>query len=425
MRLRITGERGGAAVPTLPWLARLNIPRLSPRALRYRDFRLIFIGQTISITGNWAQFIAQSWLLLDLTNGSKFMLGLLGFTFLAPGIPLSLLGGVLTDRIDRKRLLVSAFMFEVSVALGLWAVVALGNVEVWHLFVAVLILGSSSALRLPAMQSLVPDLVPGDTVLNANTLRYASLYLGRAVGPMIGGILIATAGYSGAFFVNSLSFMAPLIAVWLAHIPSRPPGDGKTLLAQLAEGSRYVLRERVILGLLALVLIPSMLALPFLFILPVYAREVLNLGPGAAGVLVGSFAVGALVGLVFMLAVGDIQHRGRWLIATAFAQAAGLSIVAFAPHVSLAIIITGGLGAIGIVYQNILTTLFLVLPPAELRGRTLGFMNFASNFQPFGNLMIGGLAAVIGIRLSIEAFAVMLLVTFLVTILSVKALREV
>jgi MFS family permease len=413
------------AAPALPWLGRLSIPRLSPKALRYRDFRLILIGQTVSITGNWAQVVAQGLLLLNLTNNSAFMLGLLGFTFLAPGIPLSLLGGVLTDRIDRKRLLVSAFMVEAGTAFGLWAFVALGNVEVWHLFVAVLILGSCSALRQPPLQSLVPDLVPGDTVLNANTLRYASLYLGRAIGPMIGGLMIATIGFSGAFFVNALSFLAPLVAVWLARIPSRPAGSGTTLLAQLAEGSRYVLRERVILGLLALVLIPSLLALPFLYILPVYARDAFDLGAGVTGVLMGAFGAGALVGLVFMLAKGDIAHRGRVLIAAAFGQVAGLSLVAFAPHVSVAVVITFVLGAIGIVYQNLLTTLFLVLPPADLRGRTLGFMNFAGNFQPFGNLLIGALALAVGVRWSIEVFAIALLATFLTTILSVKAIRDV
>jgi MFS family permease len=426
MRLWTRGEHGGvAAAPVVPWLARLSIPRLSPKALRYRDFRLILIGQTISITGNWAQVVAQGLLLLDLTNNSAAMLGLLGFTYLAPGIPLSLLGGVLTDRIDRKRLLVSAFMVEAGTAFALWAFVALGNAEVWHLFVTVLILGSCSALRQPPLQSLVPDLVPGDTVLNANTLRYAALYLGRAIGPLVGGLMIATIGFSGAFFVNALSFVAPLIAVWVARIPAKPAGSGKTLLAQLAEGSRYVLRERVILGLLALVLIPSLLALPFLYILPVYGREAFDLGSAATGLLMGAFGAGALVGLVFMLAKGDIERRGRWLIATAFAQVAGLSLVAFAPHVSVAIVITGVLGAIGIVYQNILTTLFLVLPPAELRGRTLGFMNFAGNFQPFGNLAIGVLAAAIGVRLSIEVFAVLLLATFLLTIINVKAIRDV
>jgi hypothetical protein len=173
------------------------------------------------------------------------------------------------------------------------------------------------------------------------------------------------------------------------------------------------------------VLIPSLLALPFLYILPVYGREAFDLGSAATGVLMGAFGAGALVGLVFMLAKGDIEHRGRWLIATAFAQVAGLSLVAFAPHVSVAIVITGALGAIGIVYQNILTTLFLVLPPADLRGRTLGFMNFAGNFQPFGNLAIGVLAAGIGVRLSIEVFAILLLATFLLTIVNVKAIRDV
>jgi MFS family permease len=302
---------------------------LSLRAFRHRDYRLYFFGQGTSQIGTWLQLIATSWLVYRL-SGSAFLLGLASFALQIPFLVLAPFGGVLVDRLVKRRVLYATQGIALAQSLVMFALVATGHVQPWHLVAGNLVLGIVNAFDSPARQSFLVELVGGrEDLPNAIAMSSALMNGARFIGPMIGGVVIASAGVVWGFGLNSLSYLAMLgaLAAMRAHPPLAAPA-AESWARELLAGFRYTfgfLPTRSALLLLAAV---SFCAQPYQSLMPWFAKEVFHGNSETLGMLIGAGGFGAVSGMVYLASRPSV--RGLLRLLPISAALAGLSLACFA-----------------------------------------------------------------------------------------------
>ena len=367
------------------------------RALGHRDFRLLWLGQLVSLTGSWMQSVAQGWLVLRLGN-SAFHLGLVGFCNFAPVLLFALVAGVAADRVSRRRALYWTQGSAMVLAFTLAALTATGTVRVWHVALLAFGAGTAGAFDIPIRQSLLQDLVGREDLPNAIALNSLAFNGARLLGPALGGLLLAAAGEEVVFLVNGLSYLAVIVGLALMRArPATPPRKASdSWIAGMREGIAWVRESRKARLFLALVSISSVFGLPYSILLPVFARDVLGVGARGLGFLTGATGLGATVGALYVAGRGT---RGRGvLVATAMALL-GASLVAFALSraFALSLLLLVLVGAAMIVQMATSNTLLQLLAPEELRGRIVSFYMLAFlGTAPVGSLLAGSLAHALG-----------------------------
>ncbi len=365
-------------------------------ALTHRDFRLVWFAALGSTIGTWMQKFAQSWLVLDLTD-SNFYLGLDDFLSQLPILMFMLIGGVIADRHDRRRLLTWSQYVQAFSAFALAALVFWGHVTIWHVLTLSFLAGIGQAFGGPAYQSLIPSLVPRRDLPNAIALNSTQFNLSRILGPMGGTAVLVSLGMAACFFLNGLSFFLVVIALMLIRAPVPVPHDGprKAILTDLRYGLSYVRQQRLMLTLMVLVVISTSLAMPILTFLPTFARTVLASAGGTPetrlSLLMACQGLGAIAGALLIGAIGGrFKHMGRMLLGVQFAM--GLIIMAFGwsttPLVSYVLIFFGGITFMGLFSMSF--SIVQLAVPEELRGRVVSiYMVALRGGGPIGALVSG------------------------------------
>lgn len=345
------------------------------------------------------QKFAQSLLVLDLTN-SNFYLGLDDFLSQLPILLFILIGGVVADRYDRRWLLTGSQLIQAFSAFALAALVFSGHITIWHVLTLSFISGLGQAFGGPAYQSLLPSLVPRHDLPNAIALNSTQFNLSRILGPMGGSAILIALGTAACFFLNGLSFFLVIVALMMIHPPAPTPHTGPRphLLADLAQGLRYVRSQRLIVTLIALVVVSMFLAMPIVTFLPTVARTVLASSGGTAEtrlfLLMGCQGLGAVTGaLLIGTAGGRFEHMGRILLAVQFLM--GLIIFAFGwsttPLICYVLIFFGGIS-----FMALFSTSFSIVQlavPEQLRGRVVSiYMVAVRGGGPLGSLVAGYVA---------------------------------
>lgn len=366
-------------------------------ALQVPVFRRYFFAAVISNIGSWMQILAQGWLVLSLTD-SPFYLGLVGLVRAVPTIALSMIGGVIADRFDRRHILLitQTVMLSSSLALGILA--ATGLVRVWHILAITFVSAIFFAVDNPTRQALVPDLVGRERLTSAIALNSAAWNGAAIVGPSIAGILIAVVSISGAFFLNAASYVPVIFAVLAIPPIERATQAKRSMLRQLGDGMAYIRSERAIWGILLLIAIPSLGARPYIQMMPVFARDVLGLGATGYGVLMAASGIGALGGALATASLGNHKRRGTLLLVVT--ASLGLSLAVFSQSqwlfVSLALVVfVGGASTLMMSMANALLQGFV---PGDMRGRVMSvYTLIAGGFMPFGSMVLGSLGSIIGV----------------------------
>ncbi|MFN2234245.1 MAG: MFS transporter, partial [Anaerolineales bacterium] len=368
-------------------------------AMRHRNFRLFFWGQLVSVIGVWMQSTAQQWLVYRIT-GSQTSLGMVTFINFLPVLLFSLFMGVVTDQFSRRNLLVltqSWFMLLAGIlALLTW----MGIVQYWHILLLSFLLGFGNALDMPARQAFVVELVDGDKrdVMNAISINSALFNIARIVGPAIGGLVVAAFGEAPAFAINALSYIAVIFALLLMKLMPQPMEPSRSnAIDKMKYGFRYIYGEKDIFGLVVLVAVFSMVGFGPLTLVPVFAKDILNIGAGGFGHLLSWQGVGALIGAFQLIVFGDRFHKGKMLLASRVMLGPAVIALALSRTPWLSMLIMALLGY-SLITQLILTnTLIQAIVPDELRGRVLSAYTWAlGGFFPLGSLMIGFLGDQIG-----------------------------
>jgi predicted MFS family arabinose efflux permease len=368
------------------------------RALRHRNYRLFFTGQGLSLIGTWLQQVAMGWLTYRLT-GSALLLGVVAFCANIGMLAFGTLAGVLADRVHQRRALYATQSLMLTQALVLAAITAAGVVEVWHLIVLALWLGTASAFDLPLRQSAYVHLVEDrDDLPNAIALNALLVNAARVIGPALAGILLALVGEAPCFFLNALSFVAVIVAIARMDWEPRPyaRGDGGWW-ANWAEGARYAVGFAPVRALLTLVAILAWTITPYASLMPIFAKDIFGGGPHTLGFLLASAGAGALVSTAYLASRATITGLGRVIAIAGGVSGVALATFAYVPILAPAIVllfVSGGGVILAAAGSN---TIVQTLVEDRLRGRVAGFYVMAFlGVAPVGSLAAGALAKAFG-----------------------------
>ncbi|NLF13593.1 MAG: MFS transporter [Anaerolineaceae bacterium] len=371
---------------------------------------MYWFGQIASQAGTWMQIVAQGWLVYRLTD-SPLMLGLVTVVGLIPVVPVSLLAGVLSDRFSRKKLIITTEIVLMLQALILAALTWFGIVQVWHVIVLSFVLGGAAALEQPARLAFVVDTVGKEDLSNAVALNSSVYNLARIVGPAAAGLLVASIGEAGCFFINGLSYLPVILAMLAIRVPSRQVVKEKLqVMGSLASGFRYTWDARAIRSLLLIVALSSFFTLPYITLMPVFARDVLAAGPEGLGFLMTAVGVGAIGGA---LVVANVQsgRRGKWLMAGNLLGPAFLLLFCLSQSFALSIVVVALLGASNAIRQTLANSLIQITTSDDYHGRVMSLFNLLFNgMSRTGALAVGAVAELTGVPLALGASAVISLV---------------
>lgn len=371
-------------------------------ALRHRDYRIYWTGSAVSFLGTWLQNTAQSWLVRSLSP-SPLALGLVGFCSSLPMFVLSLFGGVMADRMDKKRALM-ATQAALGVFAGLLAWLTLsGIVRLPHIFAIALASGTAAALDAPLRHSFVYHLVQKDDLPAAIALNSAAFNSARIVGPALAGLVVAQWGEGVCFVLNSVSFCAVLLALAFVSADSRPgAAPSSSVWSDLLGGLDYIRSHRTISGLIAIIAVPSVLVFPYGALMPILAKDILGTGVKGFGGLLSAAGVGALAGAALLTILSRRFGRGRVMIAALALQGAALVFLAWCRvyPLSLAALVAVGFGMVSFVSS--VNALLQTLASERMRGRVMGAYVFTFlGLGPLGSLAVGALAEVWGVPVMI------------------------
>ncbi len=395
------------------------------RSLRHRDFALFWSGNFLSNIGTWMQNLALGWLIL-LTTNSPFMLGLNGFLGSAPSFFFSLPGGAIADRLNRRKLMIYTQTSMMLLALVLALLTSFRVIRISEILVISFLTGLASALNNPAYQALVPDLVGREDLINAIALNSAQFNTSRAIGPTLAGLALGLVGAAGCFYLNSVSFLALILALLIINVPPRRAPEGPNVWRAILDGLRFVGKNRLLIILLSVPAFLSLFGLPFVVLMPAIAREMLKLGAAGLGYLMGGAGLGAVTAALTLAAQGNAERKGRFILMNAALFSLGLILLSQARSFGwsfLLLIVLGGTMVGALAMTN--TTLQMNAPP-ELRGRIMSMYNLAVlGLAPFGSLQMGAVAEAWGIRAALALGGIICLVYFVVLLVFFPKLRRV
>jgi MFS family permease len=393
-------------------------------SLRHRNFRLLWIGSIATQVGYWMFNLAQGWLALQITN-SEFWLGLVGFVGGVPMLIFSLVGGELADRYNRRNLMLIYQLCSMVFITVFAVLVTLNLVLLWHVLLIAFLFGLMMSLNIPLRQALLPDLVERADLTNAVALQSVGWNAMRVVGPALAGVLIAYVGMEGIFWLMVAGYLWTLVMVFQMDIPT------KTSIMQLRhplhnmlDGLRYIWQRKDILILMLSLSVPTLFAMPYLQLLPIFARDILKVGAGGLGVLSSAVGVGALVTALVVASMGNTRRKGWWLIISS--SLFGLTVAAFglSQSYALSIVLLAATGICFSVMQAFNSVLIQTLTPDEYRGRVFSVYALTWGLQPLGNLVIGWLAEITKAPLAVFIGGMVSTLAMLVLAWRSRQLRE-
>ena len=365
---------------------------------RHRNFRLFWIGQTLSLVGTWMQTMAQGWLALELTDNA-FLVGLVASVGALPILLLSFPAGVWVDRTDRLRLVRWMQALMGAEAVALWLLTLTGHVTIGWLLALAFCQGACSAFEIPARQSLIIDLVGRDDLAEAIALNSSGFNLARIVGPAVGAAVIGRLGIAWCFGLNAASYLAVLAGLFLIRLPRRLQAAPTTTAREgLAEGFRYMWRTPAVRTLMTVVLVFAVFGTPYLTLMPVVARDVLHLGPDGYGVLLAAVGVGGLAGALGLAAAGRRVRQARLLVWASVAFALLLVAFALVRRAWVAEAVLLATGCTMILNGAVANGLLQAMVPDALRGRLMAAYSFVvvGMAQVVGALVGGAVARLAG-----------------------------
>jgi len=401
----------------------IELPRIA-RALRNRDFRLFWAGNFLSNIGTWMQNVAQGWLVLKLTN-SPFWLGVVGFASTIPILLFALIGGVIADHVNKRKLLIVTQSAMMVFAFAMAVLAYLNIITVRDVALLAAGTGIAMSLNTPSYQALVPRLIPREDLINAIALNSAQFNMSRVLGPTLGGFAMAAVGVAGNFFLNGLSFLAVIIALTQIRYKEQiTPGEGHFLL-KLKQGFTYVFGREEMSSLVLLVSIAGLLALPYLVFVPYFARDVLHSDERGLGILMACSGIGSFFAAGTIAYLGKVGRRGRFVVGAALGFFA--AIIAFTFSRSFAL--SGGLlmlaGFFMIMMVATINALLQHLSDDYMRGRVMSIYSTAFlGLPPIGSLIAGSLARVVSAPHAIAGMVALAFVGAIVVYGKRSALRQ-
>lgn len=397
--------------------------RLAP-ALASRNFRIFWVAQIVSTIGTSLQVIAEGYLIFQLTD-STFWLGAVGFISLLPVVPISMAGGILIDRLPRRKLILATQIGLMLQALIFGLLATSGEIELWHVLVLYFVFGALLAIDHPARRAFLVDLVERDDLANAVALNATLFNIANLVGYAIGGFLIAAIGVGGTMLINAATYIFPITAMLLIVIPDVAQDHERTTFAvALSEGFISLWQQPAVLGVILVTAVVGGLAYPVFGLMPAYAERIMGVDAVGLGILLASGALGSVLGTWGAARLG-VHNRGRNLLIAAVVLPILVIIFAFAPSMLYACAVLVALGFAMLILQSLAITLVQINTPDRVRGRVMTIYSMLhAGSDTGGNMIIGTLAVPLGLSLALALGGLVALFAGAATYLFAPQVRE-
>ena len=382
------------------------------RSLRHRDFRWFWFSTTAQAAARGMQFLILGWLVLVLTDSSS-QLGLVIFLYGVPNLAFVLFGGIIADRVDRRKMLICTQAAVSAIIFILATLMVTDSIVIWHLYAATLLLGTLQAINMPARMAIVSDLVERDDLMNAVVLNSAVMNSGRILGPALAGGLIELYGIGVALYVNAFCYLISVVAlVVVRHVSAIRPGRKTSILGDLFEGLRFYWKTPAVFTMITIGFAMGFFGMPYVQILPAFAKDVLGAGAGEAGLLITGAGVGSLVGTVILASLGDSPHKNRVLLISIFGFGVSLLVFAWTQWfwaTWLTLLFVG----MGTSMIPMITTILQLTVPTEFQGRVLSLWYLSAGLMFVGALPMAMVADAVSWPIAITGGAVLyLLIAF-------------
>jgi len=394
-------------------------------SLRYRDFRLVWLGSITEHIGEFMLMAAILWLVNEMTH-SALMLTIVGSCRFIPMLFLPMVGGVVADRVNRRNLLIATLLGASLLSICLTLLFITGLIALWHLIVINLLGGVLTSFNHPARQTIVPNLVKREHLLNAVALDTLSVQAARMVGMLIVGYLIASIGVGPIFALRALGCLLAIVWLLFARVPPTPPTTRRqTPWHNLTEGFSYLRSNTIILSLVLLYLIPMLVMQTYTNFMPVFAEDILHVGAIGYGYLQGAPGLGALICLIALTMLTYYKGKVKLLFGAGVILGIGLVSFSASSWVFLSLPLLVVIGGMQTTFMTINTTLIQKSIPDEVRGRVMSWREVARGVGPTGSILFGAIAQYAGVPFSLGLLGgIVLLVSFLLLITLVPRLRS-
>jgi len=372
-------------------------------SLRYRNFRLFWCGQLISLIGSWIQNVAQGWLVLELTN-SPFLLGLVNSIGSLPVLFLSMFAGVIADRVRKRNLIIMTQTALTILAFALGILTSTGLVKIWHVLIIVFLVGVVNAFDMPARQSFVIELVGRETLMNAIALNSSIFNAARTIGPAIAGIMVSSLGVAGCFYINAISFIPVIIGLSLINGEFRVKREDSStsLIEDLKLGLKYLRSNQNVFVIILMVAINSIFGMPYTVFMPVFARDIFKVGARGLGFLMASVGIGALIGALVVASIGWYRKKGRILFVGISSFSVFLIIFSLSKSYVLGLLMLILTGFFMIMFTATANTLVQTYVRDDMRGRVMSiYTTFFAGMAPFGSLQAGAISSRWGVSTAV------------------------
>ena len=378
--------------------------------MRYRDYALFWSSDLLGSLGHFVQEVALYWLAYEI-SGSAMALGILGLCGAAPRLILGALGGVLVDRYDRKRMLV-LIQFSSAVPVFIFlALYASGALEFWHLLALQILFGATRAVNPSVSQSIIADLVPREELMNAVSFYTIGFNVARIIGPSLGGILILWIGIGGCYVAYAASLMLSGVGMLLIRLKDQRTADAeRNFLREFKEGFQYVWASPLILSSIIAAYTFAVFIVTYQAFLPVFAKEIHQVGPEGLGLLMAAPGVGAIACLTFLAAAGERWNRAALLWITTTATPICLMLFCAAPVFWLAVVLLALVGAGQVSFRTISRVIIQIEAPRDLLGRVMSVFNMDQGMRSVGSVVMGTFATIFGASLGLALTAAISLV---------------
>ena len=376
-------------------------------ALHNRNFRLLWIGLTVSAVGTWMQIVALSLLVLDLTHGSAVALGLVSLAQALSFLVFAPVGGSAADRFDRRRLLLLTQSSLMGLAAILGILTAAGVIRFWMIPLTAFASGAMLSFDQPTRNALIASLVPNELLMNAVGLQSAVFNGASIVGPALAGLLLIRIGYSGNFFLNAISYLAVLLALLLIRAHAAPSTGGEAgWLESIREGTQFIWRDPVLVSVVSVYAALLFFGPSAVIMLPLFVRDVIHAGPAELGILFSGVGGGTVIGAVVVASVGDFPHKRSLVFGSVLVWALALAVFGLSFTLPVAVLTLILLGAAQNTAGATTMTLLQTRVPPEMRGRAMSLNTLLIMcVRPLGDFPMAAVIGYVGFRPTVLASA--------------------
>jgi len=392
------------------------------RSFRHRDYCLLWVSLLTGGSGYWIFVTAQGWLVLELTD-SAFWVGMIVFCASIPPLFLAPFGGVFADRVDQRKLLILCRLGAGLLIMVLATLTITGRVTIWHMVVISILQGIVWSIGDPTIMAIVPRVVTMDDLMNAVALSSTAWQVSRFIGPALAGALIGLIDIGGCFyFAGAIYVLALLLAILMQPLPASLSAQQDSIVKNLSQGVSYVGNNKTVLTVILLVMVACLFALPYAWMMPVFARDVLGLDVGGYSQLMMATGAGAIAGALIVASLGRFQHKGWLLVLSGLAFSFTLILFAMSESFFFSLALVVIVAATAAIFFATANTLIQSIIPDHFRGRVMGF--YVIVWYLPGSLIIGAAADWVGVQLAVAAGGLICAISILAVTLRLPSLRR-